>query len=82
MTTPTLRLEKVMKGGKPAIRLVVRYATPELRTMLDGLGITPDCTIANYRTIVCASPAELDAARNPLMPLFDAKGEWRGLEVK
>lgn len=81
MSTPTLRLEKVMKDGKPAIRLVVRYATAELRTMLDGLGIKPDCTIANCRTIVCATPAELDAARNPLIPLFDSKGQWLGAVV-
>jgi hypothetical protein len=76
-----MRLEKVMKDGKPAIRLVVRYATPALRIMLDGLGLNPDCTIANCRTIVCATPAELDAARNPLIPLFDAKGQWLGKDV-
>lgn len=81
MTSPTLQLEKVMKDGRPAIRLVVRYATPELRAMLDGLGVTPDCSIANCRTIVCATPAELDAVREPLKPLFGHKGEWLGKAV-
>ena len=81
MSSPTLALEKTMKDGKPAIRLVVRYATAELRALLDTLGVNPDCTIANCRTIVCATPAELDAARNPLMPLFGHKGEWLGKAV-
>lgn len=78
METPTLKLEKTMKDGKPAIRLVVRYATPALRSLLDTLGVRPDCSIANCRTIVCATPAELDAARNPLMHMFGHKGEWLG----
>ncbi len=79
MSNPTLQLEKVMKDGKPAIRLVVRYATPELRELLDTLGVTPDCSIANCRTIVCGTPAELDAVRKPLIPMFDSKGQWLGM---
>ncbi len=81
MTKPTLKIEQVWINGKPAIRLVVRYATPELRTMLDGLGVTPDCTIANCRAIICATPAELDAVREPLRPLFGVKSEWLGKAV-
>jgi hypothetical protein len=81
MSSPELRLEKTMKEGKPAIRLVVRYATPELRSLLDTLGVNPDCSIANCRSIVCASLAELDAARNPIKALFGHKGEWLGKEV-
>jgi hypothetical protein len=81
MSNPTLILSKVMKNGAPAIMLMVRYATPELRTMLDGLGVTPDCTLSNCRTIVCSTPAELDTVRNPLMPLFGHKGEWLGKAV-
>lgn len=81
MSNPTLQLEKTMKDGKSAIRLIVRYATPELRELCDSLGINPDCSLANCRWIVCATPAELAAARNPLMSLFGHKGEWLGKAV-
>ena len=76
---PTLQLEKVMKDGKPAIRRVVRYATPDLRELLDTLGVTPDCSIANCRTKVCGTPAELDAVRKRLITMFDSKGQWLGM---
>lgn len=72
MSNPTLTLERVSKG----VRLVVRNATPELRKILDGLNVLPVCDEANCRAITCASPAELDAVRNPLKPMFDASGNW------
>ena len=74
---PQLTLERVTRNGKTAIRLIVRNATPELRPLLDELGILPVCDIASVREIICSSPEELDAARNPLLPLFDGKGAWR-----
>lgn len=69
-----------MSDGKVAIRLVVRNAGrisgfPE---KLDGLGILPVCDEANVRAIICRTPAELDAARNPLVGLFDRTGNWIG----
>ncbi len=78
---PTLRIEKTVKDCKPAIRLVVRYATADLRALLDTLGVTPDCTIANCRTIICATPAEFDAVRRTLEALFSSKVECLGKAV-
>lgn len=63
----TMQLERTMRNGKPAIRLIVRNANAELITLLDGLGINPVADIANTREIVCSTPTELDAARKPLL---------------
>ena len=76
MDKPTMSINKTMMSGKPAIELVVRHATAELRTILDGLGILPSVDMANRRSIICTTPAELDAARNPLKTMFDDKGNW------
>jgi len=64
--TTTMALERVMSGGKPAIRLVVRGADAKMREICDGLGIMPVCDIANCRDRICTTPAELDACREPL----------------
>ncbi len=74
---PTMTLERTANGK---IELVIRYATTALRPVLDELGILPDCSIANRRSILCSIAAELDAARNPLRAYFDAKGAWIGGE--
>lgn len=76
MTTPTLSINRISHNGKPAIELVVRHATAELRPILDGLGILATPDMANRRSIICTTPAELDAARNPLRDLFDDRGNW------
>lgn len=81
METPKFEVARVQRDGKPSVELIVRYATPELRNLLDTLGYVADCTIANRRSIVCTSPAEVDAARNPLAPLFDKTGAWLGKAV-
>src|SRR5574343_148540 len=60
-TTPTLSINRTHLNGKPAIELVVRHATAELRPILDGLGILPTVDMANRRSIICTTPAELDA---------------------
>lgn len=78
MNNPTLSLERVHFNGTPAIKMIVRNADAALRATLTDLGVMPDCTIANYRSIICFTPAELDAVRNPLKPLFGSKGEWLG----
>ncbi len=77
------RIERMRWGGKPAIALVVRNATPAMFDMLDSLGINPVDDIANLRRKICMTPAELDAARNPLAALVTGRdGEWAILEVK
>ena len=69
------------KNGKPAVELVVRNATtvPYLDTLTMILGYEPTADIANRRGVVCTTPEEIDAARNPLMGLFDAQGNYKGL---
>jgi hypothetical protein len=76
MTTPTLSIHRTCCNGKPAIELVVCNAPAELRTILDGLNILPVPDMANRRSIICKTPVELDAARDPLKSMFDAKGNW------
>jgi len=76
MDNPKLQIERITVNGKPAIELIIRNATKDLRQVLDGLGIKPTADISNRRSIVCATPAELDAARNPLAVFFDRNGEW------
>jgi hypothetical protein len=73
--TPSLSVERTPNGK---VALVVRNATASLRPLLDRLGIVPDCTITNRRAVLCSTPAELDAAREPLRQLFDARGQWVG----
>lgn len=76
MDAPILSVHKIHINGKPAIELVVRNATAALRPILDELGILPTPDIANRRSIICTTPSELDAARNPLRHMFDDTGNW------
>lgn len=76
MNAPKLEISRTQRNGKPAIQLIVRYATPELRALLDTLNIVPVADISNCRSIICTTPAELDAARQPLASFFDAQGNW------
>ena len=76
MTHPTLSVHRTHYNGKPAVELVICHATAELRPILDGLGILPTVDMANRRAKICTTPAELDAARNPLRHLFDDQGNW------
>lgn len=76
MGSPKLSVSRTMLNGRPAVELIVTNATAELRTLLDGLGIVPVSDMANRRSIVCTTPAELDAARDPLKTMFDAQGNW------
>ena len=80
MSNPTLSLERTI--NQKGYRLVVRNATPALREILDGLGMLPVVDMANCQAITCYTAAELDAARNPLMHLFDRSGNWIGSDAK
>ncbi len=66
---PTLKICRTTVDGRPVVDLIVRHATPKLRDLLDELEykIVPD--IANMRRKRCVTPAEVDAARAPLIPL-------------
>lgn len=71
-----LELARTAKDGKPAIELIVRNAPADIRGLLDSLGIVPTEGMMGRRSLVCATPAELDAARTPLLPYFDKQGNW------
>lgn len=67
---------RTLVNGKPAVELIVRnsMANTELHSLVESLGYTATQDIANRRSIICTTPAEVDAARNPLVKFFDAKG--------
>jgi hypothetical protein len=79
--TPSMELSRTSYHGAPAVELVIRNACdggPEFRGLVQSLGYQLDCTIANRRSLICTTPAQVDAARNPLHPYFDARGQWLG----
>lgn len=69
---------RTQKDGKPAVELVIRNANASLRAICDTLGMQPTVGISNRRSIVCSTPAEVDAIREPLRSLFDATGNYIG----
>lgn len=76
MTTTTFSANRIMHAGKPAVELVVRNYPTSMIPLLEGLGYVVTVDMANRRSIICTTPAEIDAARNPLKDMFDAKGNW------
>lgn len=79
MDAPKFEVCRTQKDGKPAVELVVRnsMANAELHALVDSLGYLATADIANRRAIFCTTAEEIDAARNPLVKFFDAKGEWK-----
>lgn len=79
MNKPKFELQRFKINGAVVIDAIVRNATysDELDKLTNELGYEPVQDISNCRKIRCTTPAELDAARAPLMPMFDAKGEWK-----
>lgn len=79
MEKPKFEMFRIQKDGKPAVELVVRNSmySEELHNLVEELGYKPTVDIRNRCSIVCTSPAEVDAARNPLVKFFDEKGEWK-----
>ena len=79
MNNPVFEVCRTQKDGKPAVELVVRNSRKDaaLHAIVESLGYQPTVGIANRRAIVCTTAAEIDAARNPLVKFFDAKGEWK-----
>ena len=79
MEKPKFEVHRIKINGQIAIDLIVRNATysPELDALTTKLGYRPVEDIGNCRSVRCTTPAEVDAARAPLISLFDAKGEWK-----
>lgn len=79
---PTLHIEKDVVNGKVVIRMTVKNATPELAKLLASLGLIRGIEhLRNDYTNTYTTPQALDAARNPIKPLFGHKGEWLGKAV-
>jgi len=78
---PRLAIEKTSLDGKPALRLVVFNAIPELCELLDELGVLPEPGNPDRRSIVRATPKELNAACGPLQYLFGENLEWLGRPI-
>lgn len=76
MNKPKFSAHRIMHLGKPAVELVVNHVNNEMRPLLETLGYVPTVDMINRRSIICTCPAEVDAARNPLVPYFDATGTY------
>lgn len=79
MNAPKFEANRIPHNGKVAIELVVRNASAnaELLALVDSLGYTGTVDIANRRRIVCTTPEEIVAKRDPLAKFFDAKGNFK-----
>ena len=78
MDKAKLQILRTQINGQPAVEIVVRNANASLRAICDRLGILPTIGISNRRSIICASAAEVEAARAPLRTLFDNDGNYIG----
>jgi hypothetical protein len=79
MNKPKFEVQRSKVDGAIVIDLIVRNATfsAELDKITTELGYRLVEDISNCRKIRCTTPAEVDAARAPLISMFDAKGEWK-----
>lgn len=73
---PKLEVLRTNYQGKPAAELVIRNATPELRSLCDSLGILPTPDMANRRGLICTNQEALEVARKPFRAFFDNRGEY------
>lgn len=79
MAKAKLELQKHIKDGKVQIEIIVwnSYAKEELHNLVVALGYELTTDITGRRSIFCSTPAEVDAARNPIVKFFDAKGDMK-----
>lgn len=79
MNKPKFEVQRSKVDGAVVIDLIVRNATYDagLDAVTTSLGYMTVEDISNCRKIRCTTPAEVDAARTPLLSMFDAKGEWK-----
>ena len=73
-----LSMSRVNKAGQPAVMISIRYAPATLRSVCDTLGMLPDCTISNMRSIVSNDHAQIASIQAALRPLFDNTGAYVG----
>lgn len=80
--TPQFSAHRTAVNSQPAVELVVRNSTYDqaLHDLVVRLGYQPTPDIANRRAIICTTPAEVDAAREPLKHFFRSDGSWAGKE--
>lgn len=79
MNTPKFEIQYHVNNGKVQIELIVWYSTfsDELHNLVVDLGYKLTTDVSGRRSIMCSTPAEFDAARNPILKFFDAKGDWK-----
>lgn len=79
MNTPKFEIQRHVNNGKVQIEMIVWNSTfsDELHSLVVCLGYKLTEDITGRRSIMCSTPAEIDAARNPIVKFFDAKGEWK-----
>jgi len=79
MNIPKVEIFRTAKNGKAAIEIVVRNSLfdAEFHKLVEQLGYVATPGISNRRAIICTTPAEVEAARSPLIPFFNEKGEWK-----
>ena len=79
MNTPKFEIQRHIKDGKVQIEMIVWNSTfsDELHDLVVALGYKLTTDITGRRSVFCLTPAEVDAARNPVMKFFNAKGEWK-----
>jgi len=75
---PRFSVRRYDNNGNVRIEMTVQNAMycSELQALVEQLGYEPTPGISNHRTINCLSPAEVDAARNPITKFFNADGTW------
>ena len=79
MNTPKFEIQSHVNNGKVQIELIVWYSTfsDELHNIVVDFGYKLTTDVSGRRSIMCSTPAEVDAARNPILKFFDAKGDWK-----
>ncbi len=72
MNAPKLEARRIMVDGKIAVEFIVRnsMANIELHSAIEALGYKPVTDISNARSIVCNTPEEASAARDPIAKFF------------
>jgi len=72
MNEPKFEINRIQCEGKPAVECVVwnSISNPELHKVVEELGYQLTPGIENRRRVICKTPAEVDAVRNPLAKFF------------
>ena len=79
MKTPKFEIQRHITNGKVSIELIIWNSTysEELHEIACKVGYELTTDVTGRRSIMCSTPSEVDAARNPVMKFFDAKGDWK-----